>query len=143
MKPARLPVPCWECGSPSEHDHHVVPQSLGGRRKVPPLREVPREGARALRTGLDAHPDGRCDGAKARTGGAHRGVPYGMRLAADGVHLEQNPIEAAILERVRALRSDGLSLVKIAARLNEMGIPARGSRWHATTIARLLEREAA
>jgi 5-methylcytosine-specific restriction endonuclease McrA len=27
--------PCFECGNPSEHDHHVVPQIRGGTKTVP------------------------------------------------------------------------------------------------------------
>ena len=30
-----MPDPCFECGEPSTHDHHVVPQSLGGTKTVP------------------------------------------------------------------------------------------------------------
>lgn len=70
-------------------------------------------------------------------------VPYGMRLAADGVRLETDPAEARVLELIRSLRAEGLSIRAIAARLDADGIPARGGRWHPTTVARLLEREAA
>ena len=26
---------CFECDMPAEHDHHVVPQSIGGTKTVP------------------------------------------------------------------------------------------------------------
>jgi hypothetical protein len=26
---------CFECGNPADHEHHVVPQSLGGTRTIP------------------------------------------------------------------------------------------------------------
>jgi len=70
-------------------------------------------------------------------------VPFGYKLAADGVHLEASGSEQVIIESVRQMRSEGLSIRAIAAKLNEQGIAARGSRWHATTVVRLLERKAA
>ena len=27
--------PCFECGKPARHDHHVVPKSVGGTKTVP------------------------------------------------------------------------------------------------------------
>lgn len=70
-------------------------------------------------------------------------VPFGARLAADGVHLEANPAELRVLELVRELRAEGLSIRAIADRLDADGVPARGGRWHPTTVARLLDRVAA
>jgi site-specific DNA recombinase len=70
-------------------------------------------------------------------------APYGMRLAADGVHLEPHPGEQRVIELVRALRAEGLSIRAIAERLTAEAVPARGGRWHPTTVARLLDREAA
>lgn len=64
-------------------------------------------------------------------------VPYGKRLAADGVHLEDDPAEQRVIVLVRQLRADGVSIRKIAAALDADGTPCRGGRWHATTIARL------
>lgn len=64
-------------------------------------------------------------------------VPYGLRLAADGVHLEAEPAEAAAVELVRELRADGVSIRQIAERLNAKGAPCRGGRWHPTTVARI------
>ncbi len=36
------------------------------------------------------------------------------------------------------LREQGLSIRAIADTLNEKGLPARGKRWHPTTVARIL-----
>ncbi|MCZ7684438.1 MAG: recombinase family protein [Sandaracinaceae bacterium] len=36
-----------------------------------------------------------------------------------------------------------MSLNAIAAALNAEGVPARGARWHATTIMRIVRREVA
>jgi DNA invertase Pin-like site-specific DNA recombinase len=70
-------------------------------------------------------------------------VPFGYSLAADGVHLEPLEAEQVAIATVRALRRDGLSIRAIAAKLNADGIAARGARWHATSVARLLRREGA
>ncbi|MFA9409810.1 MAG: recombinase family protein [Deltaproteobacteria bacterium] len=43
-----------------------------------------------------------------------------------------------ILSRILQLRECGLSIRAIADTLNEKGLPARGKRWHATTVARIL-----
>lgn len=64
-------------------------------------------------------------------------LPYGRRLGADGVTLEDEPTEAAIVARVRAERAGGRTLTAIAAGLEADGIQPRGRRWHPTTIARL------
>ena len=75
-----------------------------------------------------------------KTGGA---VPLGLSLADDGKTLVRDDRELEALDRVRALRHDGASMREIAARLNAEGVPCRGARWHLTTVARLLSREAA
>jgi len=70
-------------------------------------------------------------------------VPFGYQLGADGIHLDPCETEQAAIEAVRRLRQEDLSIRAIAVRLNEEGFAARGVRWHATSVARLLEREAA
>ena len=70
-------------------------------------------------------------------------VPYGSRVAADGVHLEEHPEEARVVELVGELHTAGVSTRAIAARLDEEGAPCRGVRWHRSTVRRLLDREAA
>ena len=80
--------------------------------------------------------------AKQRRGERTGSVPFGFRLKADGVHLEEDPAEQRVLALTEALRADGLSIRAIAAHLNEEGVPARGKRWHPTTVARLLKRAA-
>ena len=66
-------------------------------------------------------------------------VPYGKQLAADGVHLEDNENEQKVLVGIRSLRDEGLSIRAIAERLNLDSVPARGARWHPTTVARILK----
>jgi DNA invertase Pin-like site-specific DNA recombinase len=69
-------------------------------------------------------------------------VPYGMRLAPDGVHLEAEPAEQAVIGRVRELRAQGLTVRAIVEALNGAGTPARGKAWHPTSVRRLLARAA-
>jgi DNA invertase Pin-like site-specific DNA recombinase len=62
--------------------------------------------------------EGRCEGRK----------PFG--------HYEG---ESAVLERLEALRAEGLGFDRIARRLNEEGIPTRtGKPWHGLVINRIL-----
>lgn len=75
-----------------------------------------------------------------KTGGDLR---IGEALAADGLHVEEDADEARAVAAIRALRADGLSIRAIVARVNAAGVPCRGERWHATTVARLLARKAA
>ena len=70
-----------------------------------------------------------------RTGG----VPYGWRLAADGVHLEEDAAEAAVVEAARELRAQGMPLRAVAAALEERGLrPRTGRAWHPQAVARLV-----
>jgi DNA invertase Pin-like site-specific DNA recombinase len=61
---------------------------------------------------------------------------------AEGVRLGAPPeIDAGVATRIRAERSAGKTLREIAESLNEEGIPtARGGRWHASTMQRVLAR---
>lgn len=71
-----------------------------------------------------------------RTGGL---VPYGFHLAADGVHLERNEAEQAVVALARSLRADGWTLRAIAGELAARGIvPRTGGAWHPQTVARLV-----
>lgn len=71
-------------------------------------------GARMRRRAVD----GRCEGRKA----------FGRDEA-----------ERAALQRMKALRADGLAYERIAERLNAEGVPTRtGKRWHGVVINRIL-----
>ncbi|MCK9463507.1 MAG: recombinase family protein [Proteobacteria bacterium] len=75
-----------------------------------------------------------------KTGGS---VPFGFRLEKDGVHLVADDGEQTVIAVVRQLRVDGLSIRGIVERLNADGVRGRGSRWHKTSVVRLLDRGAA
>jgi len=67
-------------------------------------------------------------------------APYGFRQAADKRHVEPEPGEQAILERIHRLRKGGKSLRKIADQLNRLDIRTRqGSPWRHEYIARLVK----
>jgi DNA invertase Pin-like site-specific DNA recombinase len=66
-------------------------------------------------------------------------VPYGHRLAGDGVHLEEEPAEQAVIAVARELHAAGLSLRKVAAELAARGFVTRaGSTFDATQVRRLV-----
>jgi DNA invertase Pin-like site-specific DNA recombinase len=66
-------------------------------------------------------------------------IPYGSRLASDGVHLEGHDSEQQMIERVKQYRDSGLSLRAIGAQLDATGIrPRGGGRWHPQTVANVL-----
>lgn len=80
---------------------------------------------------------------KASRGERTGGIPLGSTVAADGVHLESDPTEAAAVATIRELRAAGRSIRAIAAELNAAGVPARGALgWHATSVAGVLSRAA-
>jgi DNA invertase Pin-like site-specific DNA recombinase len=74
---------------------------------------------------------------KAESGGyAHGAPPYGWR--AESGELVPDPAEQAVVERVRALRREGLSLRDIAGLLNAEGVPSkRGGLWYPASVARV------
>ena len=61
-------------------------------------------------------------------------IPYGMRLADDEIHLEEDPGEQAILALIARKRAEGLSLRKLAAWLNDRQITNRGRPWNHTSV---------
>ena len=67
------------------------------------------------------------------------GIPYGMRLTADGKHLEEHPEEQETIARARDLRAGGKSLRAIARSLIEAGhAPRNGKKWHVQVLGRLV-----
>lgn len=66
-------------------------------------------------------------------------VPYGYRLAPDGVLLEVEPVEQAIAQHARTLKASGLSLRAIAAELNRQGLTTRrGTPWRFQYVAQVI-----
>lgn len=80
--------------------------------------------------------------AKKRRGERTGGVPFGHDLAEDGVALVANPAEIEALVTIRRLEAEGLSLRRIAAELDRLGIPPKqgGPAWKHTTVRKILQR---
>lgn len=71
-----------------------------------------------------------------KTGGL---VPYGYRLAPDGLHLVEDPDEQEVICQAQALHHSGLSFRNIAARLQARGLVARNGRtFQANQIRRIV-----
>ena len=70
-------------------------------------------------------------------------IAYGYRLAEDGIHVEADPVEQAVLAEIRRRRLEGLSLRKVAAALNARGYTTRrGTNWRLESVARIVNQEA-
>jgi hypothetical protein len=68
-------------------------------------------------------------------------VPYGLRVADDCVHLEENPVERRALELMLKLISSDKSMSQIAEDLNERGLRTRsGTAWTQTAVFNMLPR---
>jgi len=74
-----------------------------------------------------------------RTNGERVGnIAFGYRLSSDGVHVEPEPTEQATIAAVAELRSNGMSLRRIAKDLNRRGMRTRkGSEWRLESVARV------
>jgi len=78
--------------------------------------------------------------AEKKTKGERTGhVPFGHKLAADGVHLEICPLEQDILCQMRNLQREGLSIRKIAEELNRrQAFNRNGTIWTKSAIHRVM-----
>lgn len=102
------------------------------------------DGAAAYERGLIRARTTAALAAKAAKGERTGEIPYGFKLAADGVHVERDEAEQAVLSAVRELRAAGLSQRAIVAALANRGLLSRaGKPFAKTQIARMLERDAA
>ena len=80
------------------------------------------------------------DRKKAHGGYAGFGSPaYGFR--AEGGELVPVPDEQLAIQRIKALRDEGMSIRQTIVLLGKEGIePKRGGAWHPTTVSRILNR---
>lgn len=53
---------------------------------------------------------------------------------------EESPEEAAVVERIIRMKSDGATDYSIAKLLNDEGVAARGRKWYVETVRRIVER---
>ena len=82
--------------------------------------------------------------AKKARGERYGQVPYGRRLAGDGIRLELDPAEAATVALIVELRAAKRSLRAIAGELDRRQIPTKSGRpWKHSTVHDVLGRVAA
>jgi hypothetical protein len=68
-------------------------------------------------------------------------VPYGLRVADDCIHLEEDPVERRALELMLKLISSDKSMSQIARELNDHNLRTRrGSSWTQTAVFNMLPR---
>jgi len=68
-------------------------------------------------------------------------IPFGKRLAADGIHTEDDQTEQAIICKIEELKKTGLSLRKIADYLNTNGYLKReGTLWNHVNLHTICKR---
>jgi hypothetical protein len=134
------PMTCFECGAPSEHQHHVVPRSLGGTRTIPLCGrchglihgiDLAHTGALTARALQDKRERSEFTGGR---------IPYGYeRLTPVSRWIVECPGEQATITLMRELRAARLTLRAIMKTLNERGIRTRtGAPWSLTQVARAL-----
>jgi DNA invertase Pin-like site-specific DNA recombinase len=67
-------------------------------------------------------------------------VPFGYRMAGDGVHLESDHAEQGIISRIRELKTAGYTTRQIAAELNRQGFSTRRrTAWRFQYVAEALK----
>jgi DNA invertase Pin-like site-specific DNA recombinase len=68
-------------------------------------------------------------------------VSYGFQLAADGKHVETNPLEQAVIEQIIELKAEGRSEYGVARELMKAGVKSRaGTPLSRTQVRRILEK---
>jgi site-specific DNA recombinase len=74
-------------------------------------------------------------GVKKARGERTGNIPYGYQLADDGIHVEPNTEEQAVISIVGTLRGQGMTFYGIVAHLNHEGIPNRkGTLWQYRSV---------
>jgi DNA invertase Pin-like site-specific DNA recombinase len=67
-------------------------------------------------------------------------IPFGFRVAADTVSLEQDPDEQKAIKLMVKLDAKGRGARAICSELRRRGLRPRGTGWHATTVSRVLSK---
>jgi hypothetical protein len=68
-------------------------------------------------------------------------IPYGLQIASDCHHLEENPAEKEVLVRIMEQIVQDQPLSKVAAELNRLGYRTRhGARWSPVAVFHLMPR---
>ena len=130
---------CFECGEDAQHQHHVVPRSLGGTKTVPVC--VRCHGLIHSREAM-AHPELTRKALQHKKAQGQRvgTVPFGFRLAKNGVRLIPDQRQQQLLSWMRRQRERGITLQSICDELERVGHrTAKGLQtWDTTTVYRLV-----
>ena len=116
--------PCFNCGAPAHHDHHVVPRSIGGVATVPLCGDChgKAHGHHGLRSTTELT---RAALAVKRSRGERTGgIPYGYSADAAGRRVP-DAAEQRVVARVRELRAEGATFRAIVEQLRAEGITSR------------------
>lgn len=131
--------PCFECGRAAMHRHHVVPQSLGGRRTVWLC-----EACHGLVHGTNLRTSLLTKKALKRIalngGRVGRYAQYGYRLTKTG-GVVVNEMEQAVIRDICKMSGFGKAPREIALSLNASGIRSRGATWRTAMVEKILNRE--
>lgn len=146
-----MTLPCFDCGAPADHAHHVVPRSLGGTKTVPLCERCHGLVHDKKFTKISTLTKAALAVKKAK-GQRVGAVPYGWQLGADGVQLERCEAEQAVIALCQRLRNEGRTLAAIGAELERRGIRPRSNgawypaqiqrvtkQWHPVRVHRVLE----
>lgn len=133
---------CFECGQDAEHEHHVVPKSLGGTKTVwlctkchGVIHDLKFCGRNLTKLALQR---------KKANGELVGRVPYGYDLADDGKTLMLNEKEQDVIKYMHDLRSFGMSFRAIASHLNKKLFCTKRNQgqWAYSTVKQILKRSA-
>ena len=130
--------PCFNCGAPSSHQHHVVPRSLGGVATVPLCHDCHGKAHGRARGFRDTNELTRAALAVLRVRGeVSNHPPFGYR--AEGGRLVADEAEQAVIARARTMRAEGVTVRAIALSLERAGIVSRrGKPLHFTAVADMI-----
>ena len=134
---------CFECGKPSQEQHHVIPQSKGGTKIVPLCS--PCHGK--------VHGIKRCDNlsslikegiAKAKEKGIKIGNPNGwngrQQLGGEARIKQRKINDNKVLSIIIELKENGLSYRKIAKHLNEANLTTTNKHFSGSSVFKIYKR---
>jgi site-specific DNA recombinase len=77
---------------------------------------------------------------KKAKGEVYSPIPFGFRQEGDKLLIDEE--EQDVIRHIKELKMKGLSLRRIAAKLNKQGTPAkRGGVWYASSVREMVNRE--
>lgn len=136
---------CFECGSPSETNHHVVPKSRGGQMTVPLCGACHGKAHHSFRN-METATLTRAALHRLRAAGKRTGcIPYGYQLTDDTKTLVPVSAEQVVIQKIMACHESGVSLRKIAKVLSDNAILTKQGKkfWHPTTVNGVICRQKA